>query len=729
MLRASWLYLLLLVGACDQVFGLERPETPPLPPGDWSVVAAGSDHTCGIRLDGTLWCWGENKDGQLGIVGGNLERPAQVGTDRWITVAGGGDHTCAIQEDRSLWCWGSGAYGQLGLGLVQSALTPMRVSAGPWQAVVAGIHTTCALDVAGDRWCTGANNVGQLGVGSTSDAAVMTPLFESGVKWRSIALERFHGCGIKEDDSLWCWGSNHRGALADPNAAPEAIRQVPFPADGGPYGEVAVGLWFTCARRLDGHLTCWGTNTYGALGDGTTSDNILGGVVGNDASDWTSLAASEEFTCGIHGDGGLACWGANQYGQIPSAAIGAVSSSPVEIVAPAERWAAVALGARHSCAIDDAHRLWCAGSNGSGQLGIGGAVHLTPEQVPGTWHAVRAGRSFTCALDDLDAVWCWGDNAQAQLGDVSRLPRQAPILVHAVGPWDALVVGSFHACVRKAGSRWCWGDNEQGELGDGDYTSPIFRPRSINALWPESAAQHACVIESGKLSCWGYNDHGELGIGTFTKTSIPTGVQTTIMTWRTVAVGATHTCAVAATGMYCWGEGNEGSIGDGMFNSSTVPVASLSPVGAPGVLYDRLAMGTRHGCALAGTAAYCWGANGDGQLGIAAVSQAGRVSIPTLLPGAWSALALASHHTCGIHSDGSLACWGGNPYGELGDGTATRQVVPVAVGTDATWKEVTTGENHTCALKTDGSLWCWGDNRVGQLGIGAAWQQVFDRVE
>src|SRR5665647_1394242 len=102
-MRGSWIAMIVALTGCDRAFGLER-ET--LAPGDWAAVATGDRHTCGIRLDGSLWCWGANDADQLGILNLDESAPRQIGDARWSSISSSHNNTCAIQEDGSLWCWG-----------------------------------------------------------------------------------------------------------------------------------------------------------------------------------------------------------------------------------------------------------------------------------------------------------------------------------------------------------------------------------------------------------------------------------------------------------------------------------------------------------------------------------------------------------------------------------------------------------------------------------------------
>ena len=203
----------------------------------WSDVDAGGFHACAIRADRTLWCWGLNVSGELGI-GNTVDRfePTQSGCaedrcfDDWVSVSSGDFHTCAIRESGELWCWGGGLNGQLGagpLGVVNSP-TPLRVTTGSWRAVAAGQSHTCGITDDGELYCWGANDRGQLGTGDFTrrdePALVRSPGGDS--RWIRVALGRDHSCAVRSDESLWCWGWNEDGQVGNGEISPE----VPVPS-------------------------------------------------------------------------------------------------------------------------------------------------------------------------------------------------------------------------------------------------------------------------------------------------------------------------------------------------------------------------------------------------------------------------------------------------------------------------------------------------------------------
>ena len=339
-----------------------------------SEVSAGGRHTCEIRTDGTLWCWGANFYGQLGTgdtVGGPT--PRQVGShDDWADVSAGGMHTCAVRDNGTLWCWGLNYRGQLGLDSRQDRAEPRRVGdARDWASVSAGWVHTCAVRQDGTAGCWGDNDHGQLGNGRRVDAWTPTPVSR---------------------DLRW--------------------------------SQVSAGGWHTCGVTRGGAAYCWGRNVKGQLGDGTVVMRTNPARVGAD-TDWVSLAPAWTHTCGLRRGGQLSCWGGNEGGQLGEEKFGG-TTTPKPLGAD-RAWATVHTGTNFSCALDTEQALWCWGTGRTGQLGgptrSEQPVRVMPER---TWSQVDLGWLFGCGLAGDPAPTCWGNNETGELGSpTTTRPRSA----------------------------------------------------------------------------------------------------------------------------------------------------------------------------------------------------------------------------------------------------------------------------------------------------------------
>ncbi|MBI2551796.1 hypothetical protein HYW17_00640 [Candidatus Uhrbacteria bacterium] len=341
---------------------------------------------------------------------------------------------------------------------------------------------------------------------------------------------------------------------------------------------------------------------------------------------------------------------------------------------------------------------------------------------------ISAGYRATCMTLGDTSVRCWGYNGLGQLGDGTNTERHTPTPVSGLRGAVGISLGQHHACaLLEEGSVRCWGANSYGQLGDGTSTDssvvPIAAVSGVGSAVQLSAGfHHTCaVLENGSARCWGKNENGQLGNGT-NNDGGPTPPVTVSGLAGIIQIsgGENHTCAVSADGSaYCWGRDQYGRLGTG---SSDYPdphtpalISTLSDVA-------QISAGMWHTCAVsADGSAYCWGANPYGQLGNGS-AYLFRPSDST--PGLVSELEDASQitagdeHTCALLGDGSARCWGYNIAGRLGDGTVIDRYTPVAVFGLSDAVRLSTGSAHTCAVLEDGSARCWGNNSYGQLGDG-----------
>lgn len=182
------------------------------------MVSTNQECTCAKKTDGSIWCWGWNKYGQVGD--GTLKdrkSPTRVGTAKnWKTIAVGGSHACAIKTDGTLWCWGDNSDGQLGDGTTKTRKTPVRIgSASTWVSLALGNAHSCAKKKNTGLYCWGLNYNGQLGVGDKTDRHKPTLVAGAGTGYASFSVGSSHTCGLWSDANIWCWGYNGYGQLGD----------------------------------------------------------------------------------------------------------------------------------------------------------------------------------------------------------------------------------------------------------------------------------------------------------------------------------------------------------------------------------------------------------------------------------------------------------------------------------------------------------------------------------
>lgn len=337
----------------------------------WLSLAAGNEFSCGIRPDSTLWCWGRNEYGQLGDgTHHSHDLPVMVGTASWTLVTAGANNACGIQTDQSLWCWGQGAFGALGNGEASDSHIPVRVSGDKaWSDASAGTYFACAIALRGKLWCWGDNEAGQLGDGIRGGRQLVPIQVGANSDWITIDSGYQDSCGVQSDGTGWCWG-NPGAILGVGHRSP----MVPVKLGGGSrWATLASGSGVACGVQSgvqSGTLWCWGSNDKGALGTGRGS----GGKrwrptrVGAD-SDWSSVTTGHDGGCAIKAEGSLWCWGYNAYGELGTGHRG--SKRVPTRIGLASDWVSVNMGEYHTLGLTDQAGGWAWGRNRYGELGLG----------------------------------------------------------------------------------------------------------------------------------------------------------------------------------------------------------------------------------------------------------------------------------------------------------------------------------------------------------------------
>jgi hypothetical protein len=281
-----------------------------------------SSSTLAIKTDGTLWSWGYNAQGQLGL--GNTisySSPKQVGAlTNWLTVAAA-YHTLAIKTDGTLWAWGNNNQGQLGLGNTVNYSSPVQVGLlTNWLKVAAAYAYpsqsgfSVAIQKNGTLWAWGQNTAGQLGLGNTTNYSSPKQIGLL-TNWQDVSifgLIDFSTLALKSDGTLWSWGSNSYGQLGLGNLTSySSPKQV-----GSLTNWLKIsGSYHVLAIKTNGTLWSWGFNNFGQLGNGTNSQTQSPAQVGA-LTTWLNVSAGIYHSLVVKTDGTLWAWGNNTQGQL-----------------------------------------------------------------------------------------------------------------------------------------------------------------------------------------------------------------------------------------------------------------------------------------------------------------------------------------------------------------------------------------------------------------------------
>ncbi len=366
--------------------------------------------------------------------------PRQASAAGVIAVAAGGDQTCTLNVAGGVQCWGSNSHGQLGDGTYFDHIAPAYVlglSSGVAAIATGGTHFTCALTTAGGVKCWGNNVSGWLGDGTTVErtAPVDVVGLESGVA--AITTGGSHTCALTTEGGIKCWGDNSAGQLGDGTTTNSAIPVDVVGLESGATA-VAAGVFHTCAATTVGGVQCWGNNTSGELGNGTLTASITPIAVTGLSGSMIAVTVGSAHTCALTTAGGVECWGNNIWGQLGSVTtdscgfpITQCSATPVEVASLNSGVSALVAGGSHTCALTTEGSVLCWGNNVDGQLGDGTTTpRVTPEAVIGLSSggaAVGAGAFHACAATTEGGLWCWGTNFSGKLGDGTLFGQPTPV--------------------------------------------------------------------------------------------------------------------------------------------------------------------------------------------------------------------------------------------------------------------------------------------------------------
>lgn len=239
----------------------------------WSIISAGTQHTAGIQSDGSLWAWGRNIFGQLGDnTLTNKSSPIQIFSEllNWSAVSCGTSHSMGLKKDGTLWTWGANARGQLGINVSGTRSSPIQTVTGGtnWTSIYAGNQSCAAIKSDTTLWVWGFGLNGQLGQGNSTNRSSPVQFMLGTTGWSKAAWGSIHFAALKTDGSLWLSGSNSNGELGD-NTNISRSSPVQTIVGGNEWADVFCGSTYTIAKKKDGSFWSWGSGINNLLGDNT----------------------------------------------------------------------------------------------------------------------------------------------------------------------------------------------------------------------------------------------------------------------------------------------------------------------------------------------------------------------------------------------------------------------------------------------------------------------------
>ena len=623
---------------------------------EFQGISAGSSKSLAIDEEGNLWSWGENNCVQLRADGGGVvtydSLPVQItvsngSVTKFQSAIAGYCKNFVIDIEGNLWGWGYNGEGQLGDGTTTGRTTPVQITASngsvtKFQSVSVGYYHSLAIDIEGNLWAWGS---GMLGDGTTTTRTTPVQITASNgsvTKFQSVSAGNAYSMAIDIEGNLWAWGYNYDGYLGD-GTATDRLSPVQITASNGnvtKFQSVSAGNDNTLAIDINENLWAWGKNQYGQLGDGTATDRLspvqitasngsvtkfqsisvgdyysiaidinnnayytgLPFIANNKIKSNFSISKLELCNNRIYAlseENNLWAWGENYQGQLGDG-MSITGYTPVQImlsnksITKFQNISAKAYD--YSIAIDINRNLWAWGNNNHGKLGDGTTTtRTTPVQITASngsvtkFQNISSNFDHSIAIDIEGNLWGWGYNVYGQLGDGTTTDKTAPVQITAsngsVTKFQSVSVGSYHSlAIDINGNLWAWGSNSYGALGDGTgvmQTSPVQITASNGSVTKFQSVSvgnfYSLAIDiEGNLWAWGNNESGQLGNGTSINSSRPVQIiasNGTVTKFKGISAGSAHSLAMDINGnLWAWGSNSYAQIDENLDWKITSPL-------------------------------------------------------------------------------------------------------------------------------------------------------------
>ena len=585
---------------------------------DVVAISSHTNHAVALKRDGTVWSWGKNDWGwwsdQWGKLGNNLKGhsatpvqvvgPSGIGYLTGITaVVTGSNHSLALRNDGTVWAWGENYYGQLGNGdTYNSSPVPTQVAGLIASTLLAPSNLT-ATAVSGSVALTWTAVTGAKSYNVYRSTTRVGP----GTLLGNTASINYSDTSAVSGTTYYYYVTAVAGTLESiPSSKVVAQAGTGTVQTVSTMKSVGGGFYHSAAVGTDGSLWTWGSNNFGELGKGTTSDSSTPAKL-TSISGVNAVTGGNDHMVALKTDGTVWAWGYNYHGELGNGTKtgNTANGTPGQVLTaaatPLTGITAVRGGFWHTLALKSDGTVWAWGNNDWGQLGNGSA---TPSyggvayaaQVTGLSNvvAIAAGHWHSVAVKSDGSVWTWGLNSTSwdanrngQLGDGTTTTRLTPVRVLGVGGVGYLsgvakvaAGASFTLALKSDGTVYGWGTNLEGELGNGNKTTSLTPVQAGVSNITDLAAGYwlsLALKSDGTVWAWGRNDMGQLGNGT---TQALTGISTPAAVSGLSSVTAIHAgvsfgVALKSDGtVWAWGENASGQLGNGTSSNSSTPVRS-----------------------------------------------------------------------------------------------------------------------------------------------------------
>lgn len=667
-----------------------------------------------LKDDGTVWAWGENKDGVCGRTSsGCTELDKITGLSRIVKIAAGDAFCLALRADGTVWAWGNNTDGVLGTGAGNSVKkTPEQVvGLSEIVDIGAGYYHSFAIDKEGRLYTWGLNDNRQLGNGTTTPSELPIRLSLSNVVMAAGGED--HSLALRADGTVWAWGENENGQLGTDSVG---ISGVPIESEMTNAVSIAAGAAHSLAIDTSGNVYAWGKNTYGQLGNNTKTPWELPVLteLGNVAM---AVAGSDKMSLAIAADGTVWSWGDGAYGILGT---GYEDDELVPVqVQTVENCIDVDIHSSFGVALQEDGTVWAWGNDFSNAFGTSNyPAYSDPIRVTtlDEYIMLHAGNNQTIGIDEDNDAYGWGNNEDWVLGDTDESIVKTPTLIDLTGV-ESVDFGYDHTLAQKTNGRaYAWGKNSRGQLGDDteDASLDPVRVGSLTDIVQVSAGYRFSLAldDAGDVYAWGYNNAGQLASGDNTSLSYPEYIAD-LSDIVQIAAGRRHGLALDDTGrVWAWGENGDGQLGDGTTSDANEAFRLSYPRNIV-----QIDAGDYFSVALDEDGdVWTWGRNSSYQLGNGDTAD---VTEAEIVPDIENVVKIAAgeDYCLALKSDGTVWGWGDNNSYEIGDNDGTDVTDPQKIGGLSDIVHIIAGQSHCFAIDESGNVYGWGSNYYSELCI------------